>query len=123
MPKERQRSILGWFGGPPRALWGVLLGHVGGSAELLVHLLGPKWSQKRQHEGLKSDLGSSRGGQGVPEALQESIFVGFFYYFWIYFGMFRGTFSEGFHACRSLVSHGILMFLVLMSVWLLHRFQ
>ena len=32
--------------------------------ELLGHLLGPKWSQKRQDEGLKSDLGSSRGGRG-----------------------------------------------------------
>ena len=51
-------------------------GHVGGSVELLGHLLGPKWSQKRQHEGLKSDLGSSRGGQGVPEALQGSILEG-----------------------------------------------
>ena len=33
------------------------------------------------------------------------------------------TFSEGFRTRRSLVSHGFLMFLVLMSVWLLHRFQ
>ena len=42
-------------------------GHVGGAVELLGHLLGPKWSQKRQDEGL---LGSSRGGQGVSEALR-----------------------------------------------------
>ena len=41
--------------------------------ELLGHHLGPKWSQKRQHEGLKSDLGSSRGGQGVSKALNVSI--------------------------------------------------
>ena len=41
--------------------------------ELLGHPLGPKWSQKRQGGGLKSDLGSSRGGQGVSEALNGSI--------------------------------------------------
>ena len=41
--------------------------------ELLGHLLGSKWSQKRQHEGLKSDLGSNRGGQGVSKALNGSI--------------------------------------------------
>ena len=42
-------------------------GHVGGAVELLGHLLGPKWSQKRQDEGL---LGSSRSDQGVSEALR-----------------------------------------------------
>ena len=41
--------------------------HVGGSVALLGHRLGPKWSQKRQDEGL---LVSSRGGQGVSEALR-----------------------------------------------------
>ena len=46
---------------------------VGGAVELLGHPLGPKWSQKHQDEGLKSDLGSSRGGQGVSEALNGSI--------------------------------------------------
>ena len=76
MPKERQRSILGGFGGPLRAFLGSPFGHVGVSVEPLGHHLGPKWSQKRQHEGLKSDLGSSRGGQGVPEALQGSILEG-----------------------------------------------
>ena len=40
---------------------------------LLGHHLGPKWSQKRQDEGPKSDLGSSKGGQGVSEALNGSI--------------------------------------------------
>ena len=63
VPKELQRSILG-------ALWeplGTSLEHVGGSVALLGHRLGPKWSQKRQDEGL---LGSSRGGQGVSEALR-----------------------------------------------------
>ena len=46
--------------------------HVGGAVALLGHCLGPKWSQKRQDEGPKSDLGSSRGGQGVSEALNGS---------------------------------------------------
>ena len=40
--------------------------------ELLGHLLGPKWSQKDQDESVRSDLGSSRGGQGVSEALNGS---------------------------------------------------
>ena len=69
------------FGG----LWGRFesplgspFGYVGGSVEPLGHHLGQKWSQKRQHEGLKSDLGSSRGGQGVQEALQGSILEGIF---------------------------------------------
>ena len=66
-------------------------GHVGGSVEPLGHHLGPKWSQKRQHEGLKSDLGSSRGGQGVPEALQGSLLEGILIFldlFWCVFGDF-----------------------------------
>ena len=70
MPKELQRSILGGFGGAFESPLGSSFGHVGGSVALLGHRLGPKWSQKRQHEGLKSDLGSSRGGQGVSEALR-----------------------------------------------------
>ena len=37
-------------------------------------------------------------------------------------GVFLVTFSEEFHACSLIVSHGFLMFLVLMSVSLLHRF-
>ena len=41
--------------------------------ELLGHPLGPKWSQKHQDEGLKIDLGSSRGSQGVSEGLNGSI--------------------------------------------------
>ena len=45
----------------------------GGAVELLGHPLGPKWSQKHQDKCLKSDLGSSRGGQGVSEALNASI--------------------------------------------------
>ena len=41
--------------------------------ELLGHPLGPKWSQKHQDEGLKIDLGSSRGSQGVSEGLNGSV--------------------------------------------------
>ena len=53
--------------GPFESPLGTSFGHVGGSVALLGHHLGPKWSQKRQDEGL---LGSSRGGQGVSEALR-----------------------------------------------------
>ncbi len=52
--------------------WGLLFGMLEGLWTLLRHPLVPKWSQKRQDEGLKSDLGSSRGGQGVSEALNGS---------------------------------------------------
>ena len=41
--------------------------------ELLGHPLGPKWSQKHQDEGLKINLGSSGGSQGVSEGLNGSI--------------------------------------------------
>ena len=77
MPKERQRSIWGGFWGPFESPLGGPFGHVGAAVALLGHLLGPKWSQKRQDEGLKSDLGSSRGGQGVSEALPGSFLGGF----------------------------------------------
>ena len=66
-------------------------GHVGEAVKLLGHLLGPKWSQKRQNESLKSDLGSSRGGQGVSEALNGSILGRFsllvvcYFVFWCVF--------------------------------------
>ena len=62
-PKIDFGRVLGPFESP----LGGPFGHVGGAVELLGHLLGPKWSQKRQDEGL---LGSSRGGQGVSEALR-----------------------------------------------------
>ena len=52
--------------------WGLLFGMLEGPVELLGHPLGPKWSQKHQDEGLKSDLGSSRGGQGGSEAFNGS---------------------------------------------------
>ena len=67
-PKIDFGRVLGPFESP----LGGPFGHVGGAVELLGHLLGPKWSQKRQDEGPKSDLGSSRGGQGVSEALNGS---------------------------------------------------
>ena len=54
---------------------GTSFGHVGAAVALLGHRLGPKWSQKHQDEGLKRDLGSSRGGQGVSEAINGSIFA------------------------------------------------
>ena len=43
--------------------------------ELLGHPLGPKWSQKHEDEGLKINLGSSRGSQGVSEGLNGSVLV------------------------------------------------
>ena len=52
----------GRFWGPFWTPLGTSFEHVGGSVALLGHRLGPKWSQKRQDEGL---LVSSRGGQGV----------------------------------------------------------
>ena len=68
-PKINFGELWGRFESP----LGSPFGHVGGAVPLLGHLLGSKWSQKRQHEGLKSDLGSSRGGQGVSKALNGSI--------------------------------------------------
>ena len=56
-PKIDFGRVLGPFESP----LGTFFEHVGGSVALLGHRLGPKWSQKRQDEGL---LGSSRGGQG-----------------------------------------------------------
>ena len=49
--------------------------HVGGAVELVGHPLGPKWSQKHEDEGLKINLGSSRGSQGVSEGLNGSVLV------------------------------------------------
>ena len=61
----------GGLWGPFDSPLGSPFGHVGGSVEPLGHHLGP--NQKRQHEGLKSDLGSNRTGQGVSKALNGSI--------------------------------------------------
>ena len=63
----------GGLWGPFESPLGSPFGHVGGSVEPLGHHLGPKWRQNRQHEGLKNDLGSSRGGQGVSKAFNCSI--------------------------------------------------
>ena len=64
---------LGFLLGAHWVLLGSPFRHVGGAVELLGHPLGPKWSQKHQDEGLKIDLGSSRGSQGVSEGLNGSI--------------------------------------------------
>ena len=53
--------------GPFETPLGTSFRHVGGSVALLGYRLGPKLSQKRQDEGL---LGSSKGDQGVSEALR-----------------------------------------------------
>ena len=42
---------------------------------ILVYRLAPKWRKKRHDEGLKSDLGLSRGGQAVSESLNASILM------------------------------------------------
>ena len=73
----------------------------------------------RVHIGPLAQVGSPGGPRGSPGVDFGRIFDDF----WSYFEVFLVTFSEGFRAYRSLVSHGFLMFLVLMSVWLLHRFQ
>ena len=65
-PKIDFGRLLGPFESP----WGTSFGHVAGSVPLLGHRWGTKWNQKRQDEGL---VGSSRGGQGVSEALNGSI--------------------------------------------------
>ena len=62
-PKINFGRVLGPFESPLETYFG----HVGGSMALVGHRLGSKWSQGREDEGL---LGSSRGGQGVSEALR-----------------------------------------------------
>ena len=80
---------------------------------------GPKWSQKGANKGSQKRSWFKQGSWGPPRVDLALIVDDF----WTYVGVFLVTFSEGFRACRSLVPHGFLMFLVLMSVWLLHRFQ
>ena len=77
---------------------------------ILGSLLGSKMEPDRVHKGyikgscLKQDRhGGPRGSPGVDV---DRIFD----YFWTYFGVFLVTFSEGFRVCRSIVSHGLLMF-------------
>ena len=64
-------TLLEPFGGPFR--------HFGVALALLGHCLGPNWRQNRHDEGLKSELGSDRGGQGVLRGSQcidfEEIFI------------------------------------------------
>ena len=81
--------------------------------------LGSKTEPERVHKGLLAQVGSPGGPRGSPGVDFERIFDDF----GSYFGVFLVTFSEGFRVHSLIVSHGFLMFLVLMSVWLLHRFQ
>ena len=77
--------------GPFKSPLGSPLRHVGAAVELPWHRLGPKWSHKHQDEGSKSNLSSSRGGQGISEALNGSIwgrfslFVGCYLVLWYVF--------------------------------------
>ena len=66
--------------------WGVLFGMLEGPVGLLGHPLGPKWSQKHQDEGHKSDIGSSGGGQGVPKCSQWIDFGKMFITCFVLFG-------------------------------------
>ncbi len=68
VPKERQRSILGGFGGPWRALWGVLLGMLEG----LWSFLGIVWVQNgarnvkmRVSKAILAQVEVARGSQRV----------------------------------------------------------
>ena len=83
----------GGLWGPFESPLGSPFGHVGGAVKLLGHLLGPTWSQNRQDEGPKSDLGSSTGGQGVSEALNGS-FLGRFSALVVCYSVFWHVFSE-----------------------------
>ena len=90
MPKELQRSILGGFWGPFGSPLGSFFEHVGGSVALLGHPLGPKWSQKRQDEGL---LGSGRGARGA-QRLSGFDFETIFIICCLLFGIFVCLFGE-----------------------------
>ena len=73
----------------------------------------------RAHKGVLAQVGSPGGPRGSPGVDFERIFDDF----GSYVGVFLVTFSEGFRTCSLIVSYGFLMFLILMSAWLLHRFQ
>ena len=78
VPKERQRSILGGFGGPLRALWGVLFGILEGLWLFLGIFWGPKLSEPdRVHIGLLSQVESPGGPRGSPGADFRSSFMVF----------------------------------------------
>ena len=81
--------------------------------------MGSKTEPERVHKGLLAQVGSP----GVPRGSTGVDFERIFDDFGSYFGVSLVTFSEDFRVHSLIVSHGFLMFLVLMSVWLLHRFQ
>ena len=69
MPKERQRSILGGFGGPLRAFWGPLLGMLEG----LWLFLGIVWVQNGARnvkmmvsKAILAQVEVARGSQRLP---------------------------------------------------------
>ena len=86
-------TLRGLFGGPFR--------HFGEALALLGHRLGTKCSQNRHDEGLKSDLGLSRGGQAVSESLNASILKRFSSLFVLRFGTFACCFCK-----KGFVHHG-----------------
>ena len=86
---------------------------------MLGSLFGSKTEPDRVHKGLLAQVGSPGGPRGSPGVDFGRIFGER----WSYFDMFLITFSEGFRTCSLMVSLGFLIFLVLMSVWLPHRFQ
>ena len=80
MPKERQRSILERFGGPLRALWGVLLGMLEG----LWSFLGIFWVQNgarnvkmRVSKAILAQVEVARGSQRLSGFDLETIFHDF----------------------------------------------
>ena len=67
VPKELQRSILGGFGGPLRALWAPLLGMLEG----LWLLLGIFWVQNgHRNVKMRAYLAQVEVDRGVSEALR-----------------------------------------------------
>ena len=68
------------------------------------------------HKGLLAQVGLLGGPRGSPRVDFGTIFDDV----WEPFGVCLVTFCEGFRACSLMVSHGFLMFLALMSAWLLH---
>ena len=82
VPKERQRSILEGFGGPLKALWGVLLGMLEG----LWSLLGIIWVQNAARNVnmrvLRAILAQEEVARG-PQRLSRGRFGRIFDDFWI----------------------------------------
>ena len=67
---------------------------------------GSKMEPKIDQKSIIFQVGVPEGPRGSPGVDFERIFDDFC----SYFGMFLVTFSEGFRVCRSIVSHGLLMF-------------